>query len=199
MQLLGANIGASGVALPCLSLTGVHQVRAAHTRSIATPCCGMAGVRTLTGCCNHREGEVDGANFRRAGAWSGGGKAPAADSAARYVTTTKAALSRGSRSLGELAAGDLSRFRLYGLDRLTVIQLDVGAHFEGFELGQRQSEHGESLAAEETIWIRQRFSSSSSFCSCSVAAAGMAADAGSKLSQRSFGSRSGSRDDVFGS
>jgi hypothetical protein len=94
---------------------------------------------------------------------------------------------------------DLSRFRLYGLDRLTVIQLDVGAHSGGFELGQRQSEHGESLAAEETIWIRQRFSSSSSFCSCSVAAAGMAADAGSKLSQRSFGSRSGSRDEVFGS
>ena len=135
MQLLEANIGASGVALPCLSLTGVHQVRAAHTRSIATPCCGMAGVRTLTGCCNHREGEVDGANFRRAGAWSGGGKAPAADSAARYVTTTKAALSRGSRSLGELAAGDLSRFRLYGSDPSVGNAGDVGARSCGSESG----------------------------------------------------------------
>jgi hypothetical protein len=86
------------------------------------------------------------------------------------------ALSANSRRV------DLSRFRLYGIDRPTAIELDVGAHSGGVEPRLRQSEHGESLAAEETIWIRQRFSSSSSFCSCSAAAAGMAADAGSRLS-----------------
>ena len=93
---------------------------------------------------------------------------------------------------------DLSRFRLYGLNRPKAIELDVGAHSGRFDLGQRQSEHGKSLAAEETIWIRQRFSSSLSFCSCSAAAAGMAEDAGSRLLRRNLGPRSGFRDDLFG-